>query len=117
MEKSKHSAWTRHFDALSDEMLRLTTICDVNLREPGVIERVLHNDDTVCRSKNAIAFKKLRELLMAMFASIDKAVARLGTAETQKIAEEVRERLDERQAVARGGKAKKKPSGSQSSTT
>jgi hypothetical protein len=97
-------------------MLRLTTICDVNLREPGVIERVLQNDDTVCRSKNAIAFKKLRELLMAMFASIDKAVERLGTAETQKIAEEVRQRLDERQAIARGGKAKK-PSGSQSSTT
>jgi hypothetical protein len=109
MEKSKHTAWTRHFDVLGDELLRLTTICDVDLREPDVIEKILRNDESVCRKRNPIGFRKLRELLMAIFNSIDKAKDRLGTSESQLIIEEIRERLDARRALASGGGAKPKP--------
>jgi hypothetical protein len=102
MEKSKHTAWLRHFDAIGDELLRLTTICDVNLREPDVIERILKNDETVCGKRNPIGFRKLRELLMATFNSLGKAMDRLGTDEVRKITQEIRERLDARRALAQG---------------
>ncbi|HET8698913.1 MAG TPA: hypothetical protein VFO94_15605 [Gammaproteobacteria bacterium] len=105
MEKSRHVAWVRHFDVIGDELLRLTTVCGVDLREPGVIERILKNDDTVCGKKNPIGFRKLRELLMATFNSLDKAMDRLGTAEAQKITDEIRQRLDARRALAHGGAA------------
>ena len=58
-------AWARHFDTIGDELLRLTTVCGVNLREPGVVERIVKNDETVCSKKNAIGFRKLRDLVMA----------------------------------------------------
>lgn len=102
MEKSRHKAWSRHFDAIGDELLRLTTICDVDLREPDVIERILKNDPTVCGKRNPIAFRKLRALLMATFSSLGKAMDRLGTPEVQKITHEIAQRLDERRAIARG---------------
>jgi hypothetical protein len=105
MEKSKHVAWVRHFDVIGDELLRLTTVCAVDLREPGVIERILRNDATVCGKKNPIGFRKLRELLMATFNSLGKAMDRLGTAEAQKITDEIRQRLDARRALAQGGAA------------
>ena len=102
MEKSRHTAWVRHFDVLGDELLRLTTICGVDLREPEAIEKVLKNDQSVCKKRNAIGFKKLRELLMAIFNSLEKAGARLGTSEVQVIAEQIRQRLDARRALASG---------------
>lgn len=102
MEKSRHSAWSRHFDSIGDELLRLTTICGVDLREPDVIERILKNDETVCGTKNAVGFRKLRALLMATFSSLGKAMDRLGTDEVHKITSEIAQRLDKRRAVARG---------------
>ena len=103
MEKSKHVAWSRHFNAIGDELLRLTTICEVDLRAPGVIERILQNDDTVCGKRNAIGFRKLRALLIATFDSLGKAMDRLGADEIHKITAEIAQRLDERRARAGGG--------------
>jgi len=103
MEKSKHKAWSRHFDTIGDELLRLTTICEVDLREPDVIERILKNDATVCGKRNPIGFRKLRALLMATFGSLGKAMDRLGTDEVRKITHEIAQRLEERRALARGG--------------
>jgi hypothetical protein len=48
MSDVQHTAWKRHLDTIGDELVRLTTICGVDLRESGVIERVLKNDETVC---------------------------------------------------------------------
>ena len=92
--KIKHTAWARHLDTIGDELLRLTTVCGVNLAEPGVIERVIKNDDKVCTKPNPIGFRKLRELVMATFSSLNKAMDRIGPAETQMIVEAIRERMD-----------------------
>lgn len=104
MEKSTHSAWSRHFDSIGEELLRLTTVCGVDLREPHVIERILKNDETVCGKRNPVGFRKLRALLMATFSSLGKAVDRLGTDDVHKITSEIARRLDRRRAVARGEK-------------
>jgi len=102
---TKHHAWVRHLDAIGDELLRLTTICGVQLREPGVIDRVLKNDATVCSKKNPIGFRKLRELLMATFSSVNKATDRIGADETKLIVDAIKERLDKRREL--GGTAAK----------
>ena len=76
--------------------MRLAIACDLRLRDPGVIERILKNDATVCGRKNPRAFDKLRKLLMATYDSLGKAIDRIGPAETKKIAAEIAERMRER---------------------
>jgi hypothetical protein len=105
MKESEHAAWVRHFDAIGDELLRLAHICDVPLRQPGVVERVLKNDETVCGKKNPIGFRKLRELVMATFTSTDKALERIGPDEMKLIVDALYERIDRRMELA--GSAKK----------
>ena len=95
----KNTAWERHLDAIGDELLKLTTVCGVNLREPGVVERVIQNDETVCTKSNPIGFRKLRELVMATFNSLGKAIDRIGPQETQMIVEAIRERLDHKREL------------------
>ena len=107
MTEPKHPAWMRHLDVIGDELMRLLVICDVNLREPGVLDRIVKNDATVCGKNNPIGFKKLRELVIATFDSLNKASDRVGPAETQKMIEVIRERMDRQRQL--GGTAKKGP--------
>jgi hypothetical protein len=100
-------AWARHFDTIGDELLRLTTVCGVNLREPGVVERIVKNDETVCSKKNAIGFRKLRDLVMATFSSLNKAADRIGPEETRMIVDALMERLERQRQL--GGSSKKPP--------
>jgi hypothetical protein len=107
MNETKHPAWARHLDVIGDELLRLTTACDVQLRDPGVIDRILKNDDTVCGKKNPIGFQKLRHLLVATFSSVNKAKDRIGMDETQLIIDAIRERLDRRRELGGTARAKR----------
>ena len=108
MNEPKHPAWMRHLDAMGDELMRLMVICDVNLQEPGVLERIVKNDATVCGKHNPIGFRKLRELVVAAFDSINKAADRVGPQETQKMIEAIRERIDrQRQLGGTADKSKK----------
>lgn len=100
MESSKNTAWVRHLDAIADELVRLTAVCDVSLREPGVIDRILRNDDTVCGKRNPIGFRKLRDLLVAVYSSLNKAVDRLGPDETKAITDAIVARIDRRRAAS-----------------
>jgi hypothetical protein len=102
MAKSTHPAWERHLDAIGDELLRLTTACDVNLRDPDVIDRIIKNDASVCGRNNPIGFRKLRDLLIATFSSVNKAIDRIGPGETKLIVDAIKERLDRRRALASG---------------
>jgi len=77
--------WERHFQAIADELLPLAIACGVKLREPGVIERVLKNDASVCGRKNEQGFHKMRSLLVAYYNSLGKAIDRIGPEETKKI--------------------------------
>ena len=105
-EPTKHRIWTRHLDAIGDELVRLTTVCGVNLREQGVVERILKNDATVCSKRNPIGFRKLRELLMATFNSLNKAIDRIGADDTRLIVEAIVERVDRQREL--GGTSRKR---------
>ena len=99
MTKSKHTPWVRHLDAVGDELMRLSIACDLRLREPGVIDRILRNDETVCGTKNPIGFRKLHSLVKATFSSVNKAIDRIGPEETKLITAAIIERLDQRRAL------------------
>jgi len=87
--------WERHFDGIADELLHLAISCDVRLREPGVIERILKNDASVCGRTSKRSFRNMHNLLVAYYDSIGKAVERIGPKETRKIIDAISERMNE----------------------
>ena len=91
MENDLNPQWERHFEGIADELLSLAIACNVRLREPNVIERVLKNDLTVCGRKNEEGFRKLRSLLIAFYDSVGKAAERIGPEDTRKIIEAITE--------------------------
>lgn len=103
MTESRHTPWVRHLDAIGDELMRLSIACDLRLRDPGVVERILKNDETVCGTRNPIGFQKLQHLVGATFDSLNKAVGRIGPDETKMIIDAITERLDHRRAIGGTG--------------
>lgn len=99
MSDSKHPAWERHLQVVGDELLRLAVVCDVRLRDPGVVERILHNDPSVCGVNNPVGFRKLRSLLMATFDSLNKAIDRIGPDEVKMITDAIVARADRRREL------------------
>jgi hypothetical protein len=75
----------------------------VRLRDPGVIDRILKNDETVCGTHNEIGFHKLRSLVMATFNSLNKAIDRIGPEEVKMITDALTERLEQRRAAGGTG--------------
>ena len=102
-DKIRQEWWGHQLDAVLEEIAREAWICDVKLLNPGVIEAVLHNDDSVCGTRNELAFKKLRELLMMGFIVREKAFEKLGASEADAIVKEIVERLKTRFGDKLGG--------------
>jgi hypothetical protein len=88
--------WLKHFEGIDFEIGQLAKVCQVQLLDPGVIERVLHNDTLVCGHQNQRAFDKMRQLLMMHYSVRDKALVALGEQETMAIIGEIVERLRKR---------------------
>lgn len=99
INSSKNPAWSRHLDSIADELVRLTAVCDVQLRDPGVIDRILNNDETVCGKRNPIGFRKLRSLIAATYGSLNKAIDRLGPEEVKAMTDEIAARIDRHREV------------------
>ena len=96
MAETKHAVWKRHLDGIASELLRLSIACDVRLREPDVIDRILRDDASVCGRSNPQAFRKLRQLVMATYDSLGKSIDRIGPKDTKMIASAIADRLMER---------------------
>ena len=78
---------------LDKEVARLAMLCRVKILEPGVLERVLKKDASVCGTSNPKAFGKLHDLLIMHYAVRDKVAGEFGQAGTVKIMEKIVERL------------------------
>jgi hypothetical protein len=94
---------TAQLNQVDDEIARNAFICGLKMLDPGVIERVVSGDETVCTKKNPKAFAKLRSLVKMHYALTDDSMASLGPEETAKILEKIRERLRKRYDI--GGQA------------
>jgi len=93
VNESRHPYWSRQLDNLAAEMSRLCVACDIRMLEPGIGERVLKGDQSVCGRKNPVAFGKLRQHLMAYCQVEDRAVKRLGADDVRPMLDEVRASL------------------------
>jgi len=90
MDKNKHTFWSRQIDGLAHELSKQAIICDIELGKPGLAERILQNDESVCGRKNAKVFRQMRQHLMALFSLEAAAVERLGAQDTKEILDAVR---------------------------
>jgi len=86
-------AWTKNLDELDYEIARQALLCQVKVLEPGVIERVLNKDVSVCGTQNPVAFAKLHNLLMMHFAMRQQSADAVGQALTAQIEAHIIERL------------------------
>jgi hypothetical protein len=93
---------TTQLNKVDDEIARAAFICGIKMLDPGVIERVVSGDETVCTKKNPKAFTKLRSLVKMHYALTDDSMLSLGPEETAKILDQIRERLRARYEL--GGK-------------
>ncbi|MBL8225197.1 MAG: hypothetical protein JNM50_07705 [Chromatiales bacterium] len=102
MSESRHKVWERHFDGIGEELLRLAIACDLRLKEPGVIDRILANDETVCGIRNPVGFHKLHLLVKATYDSLEKALGRIGPEETREITDALTARIEHLRAIGEG---------------
>lgn len=85
--------WTKQLDEIDREILRLATICEAHVLQPGVVDRIIKNDSSVCGSPNPLAFEKLRLAVMMHYAVFRKSAETLGAPETAKIVKAIVVRL------------------------
>jgi len=85
--------WADNLDELDHEIARLALLCKVRILDPGVIERVLKKDASVCGTDNPVAFAKLHEMIMMHLAIRDRSADALGQAQTAVIEAHIIERL------------------------
>lgn len=90
MSEPKHTYWSGQIDNLAAEMSRLCIACNINMLEPGIAERVLKGDQSVCGRKNPEVFEKLRKHLMAFCHVEERAIKRLGADNVQAMLDDVR---------------------------
>ena len=85
--------WAKNLDELDREIARLALLCQVRILDPGVVDRVLHNDASVCGTANPAAFAMLHNLLIMHFLIRKRSVEELGQVQTTQIERDVIERL------------------------
>lgn len=85
--------WQNNLDALDREVARMALLCRVKILDPGVVDRVIQGDDSVCGTDNPIAFRKLHDLLLMHFMVRQKSADALGQQQTTTIELYVIERL------------------------
>jgi hypothetical protein len=90
------SSTARLVDSLDDidtQIARLALLCHVQILAPGVVERVVHNDASVCGTNNPIAFQKLRDMLIMHFGVRNSAGDAHGHAPIARVERHVIDRL------------------------
>ena len=94
-DKIRNQFWSRPVDDLMTEIARQATNCQVKVLDPGVIEAIVQNNESICGRSNPYAFRKLRELLMMGLVVKAQVVDKLGPAEAEAMIAAIRERLQD----------------------
>ena len=104
-EQIRGRHWGRQMDDVMSEIARQATICKVKLLDPGVIDAVIRNDESVCGTSNPLSFKKLRNAMLMGFVVKGKSVDALGPVETEGLITAIRERIKAHLGNQLGGSA------------
>ena len=95
--------WAKNLDDVDNEIARLSIACNVRILDPGIIERVLQNDASVCGSRNPVGFEKLRTALKMHYHIRGQTAGSVGEAQAAQIVAEIVERLRTRIGDRLGG--------------
>ena len=91
------SVWhERQLGTVDTEIARLAAICDIRMLDPGVIERVISGDESVCGRSSEKAFKQLRSLVGLHYSLTAESIESIGPEESRKILDRIREHLGRR---------------------
>ena len=80
-------------DDIDTEIARLALLCQIQILDPGVVERVVRNDASVCGTNNPVAFGKLHGMLALHFGVRDSMADAHGQALTSRLEQQVIDRL------------------------
>jgi hypothetical protein len=97
----------RALEAVDEEIAKYSAILGIKLLDPGVAERVVRGDDTVCARKNDEAFRKLRGLIGMHYNLALTNIEAVGADELAEMLGDLRRRFSKRYGL--GGQG---PSGS-----
>ena len=86
---TKHRYWHDQIEALAKELSLMAMACDIDMLDPGVAERILKNDESVCVRRKPYAFRKIRQHLMAFFPLKKAAIESLGVDDAREIFDKV----------------------------
>ena len=64
---SSQSRWQHQFSEVDREILKMASICGVDVLDRAQLRRALENDSSVCSHANPTAFEKLHTLLKAHY--------------------------------------------------
>ena|ERR1044071_839638 len=84
------------------QIAKLAAILDLRILDPGVIERVIAGDDTVCGRASDKAFRNLRALIRMHYVLTDDSLTAIGPEQCARILDRMRERFGARYDL--GGK-------------
>ena len=79
------------------ELSSLAQMCGIKLRDPGVMDAVLREDDLI-RGTNPIAFDKMRGLLALAITIVERSIAVDGAGSTAEYLQRAVEEVEERRA-------------------
>lgn len=90
--------WEKLLEDIDLGIAQMAMVCRVPLLEPGVAERVLNRDSSVCGVDNPAVFAKLRALLVMHYTAEREIAESIGPERATDIAQHVREHLLKRVA-------------------
>jgi hypothetical protein len=85
--------WMSSLENIDRELARLAMLCRVRILDPGIIDRILQGDESVCGAPNSGGFRKLRNLLKLHLIARDESAEELGQLRTAAIEQFIVERL------------------------
>lgn len=93
LDQSSTAQLMKSLDDIDTEIARLAMLCQVRILDPGVVDRVVRNDASVCGTNNPVAFEKLHNLLTMHFLVRDSAGVSHGHVPVSGVEQQVIDRL------------------------
>jgi hypothetical protein len=100
---SPEERWKYEFSEVDREILKMASLCGVNLLDRAQIRRVLDNDGGVCTRSNPLAFEKLNTLVKAHYLLRDRAARVIGEQGAQHAIDQAVSELIQKFTKIRGG--------------
>ena len=106
MKKHARSRYfSEQFDSIAHEISILAIACDIDIFAEDAAERLLNNDETMCRRRNTAAFQKLRRHMLALYPLEERSIERVGAEQTKELLDEVRAAFRKLHNTGRPGSA------------